>query len=316
MKPKLYLYVHKASHFLRWERPELDKYFEVVQEPSADIPLLVFGPEAVEKAAELPASKRFAYIFPGFDVNPLHDLEFRKKMLAIFDERFELVFMNNGPLVKAYGKGPKFSIVPFSIDTKLVDFKRYRTRIDSLLHVSQAAYQKDWERSVAIMEATGLPFKLFPPRGVELHTRQEIWQRRLNRLFVRTGVKFRYDVPPKGYVKHSKVIELYHQYDGFVHIAGEKFHKRYIDGHILSTMLEAGLTGSILFWHDTHGMGPALETVFDMPLDIELAAARILELRESLDVEKHSRATREEILEKHNPEKSVRLRAEQMLERL
>jgi hypothetical protein len=121
---------------------------------------------------------------------------------------------------------------------------------------------------------------------------------------------------PKGYVSHSRVIRKYQQYDGFVHVAAEKPSPVYIDGKYTAALLEAGLTGAILFWHDTLGLGNDLETVFNLPLEPEEAARELRHIRENLDVERHSRLTREEILEKYSPARSISYRAARIKELL
>lgn len=316
MKPKLYIHVREAKHFLRWELPEFARHFQLVHAPDVDAALLSFGPEVLDEAAGLPALKRFAYLFPGFGRNPLHNLDLRRQELQVLNEAFEAAFVNPGPLQCAYAEFPRLILCPFSVDVDSIPFQAPRNTLSSLLHVSADYPQKDWQRSEAIMRATGLPFLVFPPRGVDVHTPSEKVKRRLNRTLRKLSLPEPFQVPPKGYVAHSRVIELYRQYDGFVHVAAEINHPSALDGAMLATMFEAGLTGAILFWHDTFGVGSILDTAFDLPLAPEEAAKRILELRDSLEVAKHSKATREEIAAKHNPAIAVAARAESIIEHL
>lgn len=314
-KPKLYLHVAHATHFLSWEIPEFEKYFSLVDKPAANIPLLCFGPDALEDAAHLPASIRFAVLFPGFGYNPLHNQAIRRQQKQTIQKYFEAIFINPGPLEIAYKGMKKVNFYPFSIDTKLVGVKRYRTKIDSLIHVSNDGLQKDWERSERIMKLTKLPHEVYPPRSDKVlakHVRNNELKNKARRALRITEKKYL----PHGYVDHSLVVKKYQNYDGFVHVARDIKHQTLIDGKYTASLIEAGLTGAILFWHDTLGLGNTLETVFDLPLNEEKAAQQILDIRNSINVEQHSKRTHEEMLEVFNPEKSVRVRAKKILEYL
>lgn len=115
-----------------------------------------------------------------------------------------------------------------------------------------------------------------------------------------------------GYESHSVVIEKYHAYDGFVHVAAET--PPHVDGKYTATLLEAGLTGCILFWHDTLGLGNDFETVFNLPLDARKAADEILLIRRGIDIESHSKQTSEEIYERVNPQKVMQMRFKKIME--
>lgn len=311
-KPRLYIHVGKATHFVRWELPEFARFFDVVDAPSDDVPLLSFGPDVFEEAAGLPASKRFAVVLPGFSVNPVRNLELRERQRELIHHRFDQVFINAGPLEIAYGGEPKVMVYPASVDMDKALVKRYRTKLDSLLHVSQDNPQKDWRRSEAVMHKTGLSYEVFPPRDQRYLEAQVRRIDRVNAAKRRVGIRT-IDRLPVGYVSHEATIAKYQNYDGFVHVARDMRHPEFIDGMYTATFIEAGATGAILFWHDTWGLGTPLETVFQLPVETVAAAAMILDIRASLDVEKHSRATREEMLESFNPRRSVTVRAERML---
>lgn len=316
-KPKLHIHIGQAKHFLRWEQPFFERSFELVDEPASDAALLVFGPDVLPSGTELPALKRFAYIFPGFACNPLHNLEYRARAVDLIRNHYDAIFINNGPLRLAYKEiADKVVICPFSIDTELVTFKSYRSRLDSLLHVSADYPQKDWPRSLEIMRLTGLTHEIFPPRGVDVHTAGERFQRRANRILRSLRSPWTFPVTTKGYVKHQKLVEKYQAYDGFVHVAAEIPHPIALDGPTPACLLEAGLTGALLFWHDTYGVGKDLDCAFALPLDPCEAARQILEIRSSVDVEAHSRITRQEILDKYDPERAIAIRCRLMLERI
>lgn len=93
-------------------------------------------------------------------------------------------------------------------------------------------------------------------------------------------------------------------------------HPEFIDGKYTASLLEAGVTGCLLFWHDTWGLGNNLETVFDLPLSTWQAADRIRDIATSVDIESHSALTREEIITQFSVANSVRVRAESMLRAL
>ncbi len=314
VKPKLYIHVKQATHFLRWEVPEFEKYFTVVDDPSGDTLLLSFGPDVLEEASTLPALKRFATLFPGFSHNPLYNSETRRIHRKLI-KNFEKIFINPGPLEIAYKGLDNVVFYPFSVDTELVKLKRYRKKLNKLVHVSNASPQKDWERSVEIMKETGLKYDVFPPRSPEVYRRHVERHEKNNRLRKRIGQKEKKYLP-YGYLDHKEAIKQYHCHDGFVHVARDIKHKTFIDGKYTATFIEAGLTGSILFWHDTFELGNNLETVFSLPLDTHKAASEILAIRQSIDVKEHSRRTHEEMMDTFNPVDSVRVRAEAILERI
>lgn len=310
--PELYLHFRKASHFLRWEVPEFAKYFTLVSAPSRSAILLSFGPDVLEEAATLPARARFAVLFPGFSYNPVRDTELRSRQLRLFEEAFTQIFINPGPLEIAYEQAKNLTLYPFSVDTALVGFRHYRTGLNSLLHVSHDNPQKDWPRSESIMKKTGLAYEVFPPRD------QRVLESHVRMLNSRNATRARFGLTPKpilpvGYYSHEQTVRKYHEHDGFVHVAREVGHPEFIDGKYTASLMEAGLTGAILFWHDTWGLGNGLETVFDLPLATQHAADRILEIRQGLDVTAHSRRTREEMLDTFNPHRSVSIRAKRML---
>lgn len=312
--PRLYLHVGQATHFLRWEIPEFNKYFTLVDSPSKDIPLLCFGPDVLEEAAKLPASKRYAVLFPGFAHNPVYNPDIKKLHRRLIASRFSAVFINPGPLEIAYKGLENVLFYPFSIDTELVQVKNFRKNINSLLHVSSESPQKDWQRSEAVMQRTGLEYEVYPPRSAELHKRQYRTNKSLDK--VRRILGMQPKNIPYGYVKHELVVKKYQQYDGFVHVAKDIKDPIYIDGKYTASFIEAGMTGAILFWHDTFKLGNNLKTVFNLSLDPEKAAKEILEIRSSIDVEKHSQLTRQEMLDTFNPVESVRIRAEKILQEL
>ena len=155
-KPKLYIYVEQATHFLKWEIPEFANYFTLVDAPAEDVILLSFGPDVLEKASKMPAHARFAVLFPGFRHNPVYDLENRKLHHRLITKHFKKVFINPGPLEIAYKGLSNVEFYPFSVNVDAIDVRRYRKSINSLLHVSSDSPQKDWQRSEAIMQKTGL----------------------------------------------------------------------------------------------------------------------------------------------------------------
>lgn len=314
VKPRLYIHVRQATHFLKWELSEFEKYFKLVDLPSEETILLSFGPDVLEEASTLPASTRFAVLFPGFRHNPLHNLDNRKLHIRLINEKFNKVFINPGPLEIAYKSLKNIELYPFSVDPGLVKCKTYRRHINSLLHVSSNSPQKDWRRSEQIMKNTKLKYEVYPPRNPHFF---EVIQRnnvRKNNVRKIIGLKEKIYLP-LGYVNHKTVIKKYQQYDAFVHVAKDiKDPNDGIDGKYTAAFIEAGLTGAILFWHDTYGVGNGLETVFEIPLDPELAAQKILEIRSNLNVLEHSKKTSKEMMRTFNPENSVKIRAQKILE--
>lgn len=311
--PELYIHVDKASHFLRWERDEFARYFDLVDHPSPRALLMTFGPDVLKSGAALPARQRFAVLFPGFSFNPVRNATLLAEQAELIAAHYAQVFINPGPLELAYAAIPNLTLYPFSVDTSLVRMIRPRTSLDSLLHVSQANPQKDWPRSESIMKKSGLRYEVFPPRDsarLEAHRAAIVLQNSR-----RTALNLDVVAPlPVGYFDHRETVEKYREYDGFVHVAAEVGHPEFIDGKYTASLIEAGVTGAILFWHDTWGLGNGLETVFNLPKDTYEAAAEIREIRGSLDIERHSRLTSEEMAATFSPRVSVAVRAERMMQ--
>jgi hypothetical protein len=316
MRTKLSFFTGQAAHFLRWEVPYFRKRFDLVSYPGHDVILLAFGPDVLETATRLPALRRLAMLFPGFGCNPYHNLEYRAKALSIIESFYDLVFVNPGRLAEAYKSSDKVMPCNFSIDTKMIKCARLRKSINSLIHVSADYPQKDWQRSELVMKMTSLPYEVFPPRSSTGWSFMARVKKRLNWCSRALGWPVPFRTMPAGYVPHSVVAKKYQQYDGFVHVAAEIPHAVCIDGKYTAALLQAGVTGAILFWHDTLGLGNDLETVFDLSVDPTAAASQILEIRSGLNVVRHSRMTRDEILEKHDPARAVEFRAIKMKELL
>ena len=81
----------------------------------------------------------------------------------------------------------------------------------------------------------------------------------------------------------------------------------------LSCFIGTGAAGRA---ENRSGLGNDLETVFSLPLEPEEAAREICHIRENIDVERHSRLTREEILERYSPARSIGYRAARIKELL
>lgn len=314
MKPDLYLHVNEAKYFLGWELVEFKKYFNLVDTPSKSTILLAFGPDVLEEASKIPASFRFAVLFPGFRHNPVYNLENRKLHHSLIKKYYAKVFINPGPLEIAYKGLKNVEFYPFSIDVSKVKVRKFRRTLNSIIHVSSDSPQKDWPRSERIMKKTGLKFEVYPPRKDAFFDRVERVNKLKNKTRSLLGIKEKRYLP-RGYVSHEQVIRKYQQYDAFIHVAKDiKDPNDGIDGKYTAALIEAGLTGSIVFWHDTYGLGNSLETVFELPLDEELAAKKILEVRATLNIREHSKKTHAEMMEKFNPVNSVKMRAEKILE--
>lgn len=83
---------------------------------------------------------------------------------------------------------------------------------------------------------------------------------------------------------------------------------------VTASLIEAGVSGAIVFWHDTWSLGNGLQTVFDPLVSTAEAARENLQIRASIDVARHSRATRVEMLDTFNPHHSVTVRTKLMVE--
>ncbi|MEI2833229.1 MAG: hypothetical protein V9G25_00295 [Acidimicrobiia bacterium] len=59
-----------------------------------------------------------------------------------------------------------------------------------------------------------------------------------------------------------------------------------------------------------------LETVFDLSVEPEKAAKEILEISKNIDIKKHSKLTREEMIDTFNVQNSIGIRAKSIIEKL
>lgn len=310
-KPKLYIHVGEATHFLRWELPEFAKYFELVSNPDKNTLLLVFGPDVLEDALRLPALKRYAVLFPGFGYNPLYNDHIRDNQSELITQ-YDLVFINPGPLEIAYKDLRNIVFYPFSIDTKKIKYSKPRNQVKNIIHVSSDYPQKDWKRSEEIMKKTGLKWEVYPNRNQTNSIAKKVFIKLLKSAYAVTKLNI-FKLPPKGYVRHSDVIKKYNKNDAFIHVARDIKDPIYVDGKYTATLIEAGLSGCIIFWHDTLNLGNTLETVFELPLDTNKAASLIKRTVNSINIREHSLKTHKEMLDKFNPVISVRVRAEAIL---
>lgn len=307
-KPDLYIHVGQATHFLRWELPEFAKYFNLVNQPSESATLLAFGPDMLSEAARLPARKRCIVLFPGFGHNPVHNLPLRKEHRRLIRNSYDIAFINPGPLEIAYDGLKNIVLYPFSIDTSLLRRHKPRNKVKKIIHISNDSPQKDWQRSERVMNLIGLPYEIFPPRNPEYFNKIFKVNKLKNNIRKLIGQKNKKYLP-YGYVSHEKIVRKYYEADAFVHIAAEVRDELYLDGKYTATLIEAGVSGCIIFWHDTFRLGNGLETVFSVSADEKLAARQIQGILNDLDVKKHSEATRKEFLSTFNVESSVKARA-------
>jgi len=317
-KPDLFIKVEGAFHFLKWELPHFAKTFNIVDKPTKEAICLVYGPDAFCNLSEIPAIKKVAYLFPGFGINPLHDLEKREEILKKIENWFDLVLINPGPLEKAFENCGKIAKVPFSINENLFTKRKDRETLNSLLHVSADYPQKDWQRSQECMHKTKFKYEIYPARNKNITKPAILLQRATKRILNKTSqiIGFNIRSLPHTYTSHSNVIKKYYQYDGFVHIASDVKNKNHIDGKYTACLMEAGASGSICFWHDTFNLGNDLETVFALPLDPSKAALEIVNIKKNLNVAKHSAQTRMEMFDKFSSAKSVEIRSRVILERI
>jgi hypothetical protein len=310
-KPKIYIHVGEATHFLRWELPEFSKYFEIVEEPNTDIPILVFGPDVLEEAIHLPARKRYAVLFPGFGHNPVYNKEIRQKHKKLISQ-YNTVFINPGPLEIAYKGLKNIKFYPFSVDVQKVKYTKPRTHIKKIIHISSDYPQKDWQRSEEIMKKTKLNWEVYPSRASSENWFSKFYDAANRYVYNITSLEI-FKKPPHGYVSHAAIIRKYKKNDAFIHVAKDIKDPIYIDGKYTATLIEAGLSGCIIFWHDTFGLGNTLETVFELPLDTNEAASMITEISKTINVKEHSLRTHQEMLKKFNPVDSVKVRANAIL---
>lgn len=324
---RLKIVVGKAPHFLELELPYFKKYFDVVDDADDETVVLAYASDVLAHATSFRCSIRTALIFPGFGFRPYSVPSDRSFMAELINQHYQVAFVNPGPMEESFRDTGKLVVHPFSIDLARLPFKKPRQALNSLLHASAiGSMKKDWMRSVRVMQQSGLKWEIFPPRPLvdepdavgepaaapslpdKVRQQLAVWRNHYWHPIYRRTLKW--GLPPlmlpNGYLSHDTLIKRYQQYDGFVHIA--KDNSPATDAKYTATLLEAGATGALLFWHDTLGLGNDFETIFNLPLDPALAAAEILQIRQHVNIEQHSRRTAEEIRDRCNPDSVMRIR--------
>ena len=105
---------------------------------------------------------------------------------------------------------------------------------------------------------------------------------------------------------NEQMIDLYQNADGFLHPGTIGPPPGYwCDGKYTVSLIEAGLSGCIIFWHDAMSVGNSMKTVFEVSLNPVEIAERIKDVVGSIDLDKHSTETSEEFRLKYGIENTV-----------
>jgi hypothetical protein len=278
----------RGFHFSQWEVSEFSKYFRKVSQTSRDHKirpsdvLMVYNARQIEALADMKCVK-FGMLYPGFWFHPYRRPEHLQKMLPIID-KYDAVFVNEGPIWESLKGHPKVFLVPFSANDKVFKKTRNRGIFSKIIQVARPEIYKG--RYIA-EEA----MKLMP---------------------------YRWELVPRSHrrtatVDYSRLPEIYQQADGFLspNMIGPAPDYE-IDAKYTQASMEAGLSGCIIFWHDCMSLGNSYKTVFEVSLNPDEIAQRIQSIVSSISLEAHSKATAQEFYEKCNAADAVRVKVKIM----
>lgn len=273
---------HRNSfHFNKWEKHLFKKYFrEVVYHSLEDDPKcevikkddVLFVYAMITLYNHVKCDNKFGIFYPGFGFNPFKNREKALKSGYLFD-KYDAIFMNEGPIWETFKQFPNAILVQYSCDPNI--FKKTRQR-DTFKKIIQVAG------------------KIGPFKGRHIST--EVFK-----LLPYESELVPADSDPVMYIPWERLPEIYQNADGFLspNLIGPPPEYQ-IDAKYQVSLIEAGMSGCIIFWHDCMGLGNSMETVFEIPSDPAGISQKIQEVVGSIDLEKHSALTAQEFYEKGN----------------
>lgn len=275
-------------HF-SWMNEEFKKYFkEVVVVSSNSYPAneddILLANTCLGSFQDYPTKLKFGIVLPGFSFHPFNHPEHVEALKPCLS-KYDAVFCDEAPVGYSFqrnGTIKNFHIVPICCNTR--DFKKTRVRdkFKRIIQVASHGSEKGRFEAKAAMKL--LPYE---------------WQQ--------------YPGDTENYFKipQNEMPNIFQNADGFLQPGriGDP-PGRFMDAKYTVSLIEAGLSGCIIFWHDVMGIGNSMKTVFEVPLNPKGMAERIKDVVSSIDLEKHSILTAEEFREKHSIENTVRAKME------
>ena len=283
-------------HFSKWELTEWKKYFKEVSFHylSDDLKAtqikkddIIFVYAFIGFYSHVDCFAKFGIFYPGFAYHPLKNPEKQNIMKPIEHllTPYSAIFANEGPIWECYKNHSNFFLVPPSVSNDTFKKTRKRTKFKKIIQVANPVWPyKGRHISEAAMKLMPYEWELVPSTESKI-----------------------------GYVPWKELPNVYQNADGFLspNMIGEP-PGYYIDAKYTCAMVEAGLSGCIIFWHDCMNLGNSFETVFEISLDPIEIANKVQEVVGSIDLDKHSTKTAKEFYEKCNVENAIKSRIQIM----
>jgi hypothetical protein len=278
-------------HF-SWMNDEFRKYFrEVIVTstpycPAREDDVLMVN-ACMGSFQDFPCKRKFGILLPGFSFHPFKRPEQFSEMKPMF-VKYDAIFCDEAPVgaaVKRDGTCKNFHYVPISANS--YDFKKTRKRDKFRKIIQVASHGPEKGRDVSKQAMMLMPYKweLIPGDTEDYFQRSQ-----------------------------AQMIATYQEADGFLHPGKVGPAPGYfVDGKYTVSLIEAGLSGCIIFWHDAMGHGNSMETVFEVSLNPREIAARVQEVVGSIDLDAHSTKTAEEFRNKYSVENTVKKMMDIML---
>ena len=277
-------------HF-SWMNGEFGKYFkEVVVTSNPWFPArkddVLLANAALGSFQRMECRLKFGIMLPGFGFHPFKNPEQFEALKPTF-ARYDAVFCDEAPVWEAArrdGTCRNFHKVPICANSR--DFRKTRKRSEFRRVLQVASHGSEKGRDVARKAMALMPYE---------------WEQ----------------VPAEGReyfsVPQSEMPGVFQRADGFLHPGRVGDPPGYwTDAKYTVSLIEAGMSGCVVFWHDAMGVGNSMETVFEVSLDPAEIAERVKEVAGSIDLDAHSERTSREFTAKHSIENTVKAKMEVM----
>ena len=279
---------HKDFHFSKIDIEDFRKYFsEVIPHYHLDDPTfsmikktdIIFVYQRFVQYANVECAAKFGILYPGFGFHPFILREQMEGIAEVLD-CYDAVVMNEGPIWECYKGKENCFVVPPCASHRMFKKTRIRDKFERIIQVANSREPQYKGRliSEAAMKLMPYSWELIPENDNLI-----------------------------GNIPWENLPLLYQAADGFLspnQIGSSPGY--YIDGKYTTATMEAGLSGCIVFWHDCMKIGNTFETIFEISSDPKEIAKTVLDVVNSINLEKHSLLTSQEFYEKCNSEASTK----------
>lgn len=279
-------------HF-SWMNEEFKKYFkEVIVTSNPWLPVMEDDVLLVNACLgsfhDMKCKHKFGILLPGFGFHPYMHPEQFDAMKHMYP-KYDAIFCDEAPVGAAVardGTCKNFHIVPICCNSHVYKKTRVRDKFKRIIQVASCGHEKGRDISRAAMQLMPYEWELYP-KETQLY----------------------------GSIPIGHMVDIFQNADGFLHPSKIGPPPGYwTDAKYTVSLIEAGMSGCIIFWHDIMKHGNSMETVFEVSLNPLEIAERIQEVVGSIDLEKHSQKTSEEFRNKHSIENTVKKKMDIMMQ--